>query len=207
MERARASLTTPAAVGVVDGSMSNSGHTPDRSVRLEDADDIRASCQGDGEAYRRLIRRYQDCIGRYIWRFTRQPSEHEILLQSVFVEAYFSLSRFKGSSPLEHWLMRIATRVGYRYWRQRKRTHLEPLPRLDEAAAMDPSPAESAELVHALLARLSPRDRLVLTLMHLEERSVAEVATLTGWSQSMVKVQAFRARAHLRRLLEAEGLA
>jgi RNA polymerase sigma-70 factor (ECF subfamily) len=52
------------------------------------------------------------------------------------------------------------------------------------------------------LEKLSPRDRLVITLLHLEERSVAEAAEHTGWSQTMVKVQAFRARARLKKLLQ-----
>ena len=46
-------------------------------------------------------------------------------------------------------------------------------------------------------------DRLVLTLLHLEGNSVEEIAEVTGWSKSMVKVQAHRARARLRKLVEA----
>ena len=56
--------------------------------------------------------------------------------------------------------------------------------------------------MHALLARLPPRDRLVLTLIYLDGCSVAEAAELTGWSQTMTKVQAHRARKKLKKLLE-----
>ena len=66
--------------------------------------------------------------------------------------------------------------------------------------ALDPT--ESAEWLHAVLGQLPPRDRLVLTLMYVEEQSVSEIASVTGWTQSMVKVQAFRARKKLRALLE-----
>ena len=64
------------------------------------------------------------------------------------------------------------------------------------------SAGEAGELVHRALATLAPRDRLVLTLMHLEGQSVAEVAGSTGWSATMVKVQAWRARARLKKALE-----
>ena len=64
------------------------------------------------------------------------------------------------------------------------------------------NPDEAAETLHHVLDRLSPRDRLVITLLHLENHTVAETAALTGWSQTMVKVQAFRARSKLRKLLE-----
>ena len=58
----------------------------------------------------------------------------------------------------------------------------------------------NAALLHVLLNELPPRDRLVLTMIHIEERSIAETAELVGWSQVMVKVQAFRARKKLKDL-------
>ena len=48
---------------------------------------------------------------------------------------------------------------------------------------------------------LSPDDRMVVTLTHLEERSVKETAELTGLSKANVKVRAFRARRKLRDIL------
>jgi RNA polymerase sigma-70 factor (ECF subfamily) len=53
-------------------------------------------------------------------------------------------------------------------------------------------------MVEKLLSLLSPDDRLVITLLDLQERSVAEISALTGWSQSLVKVRAFRARRKMR---------
>jgi RNA polymerase sigma-70 factor (ECF subfamily) len=56
------------------------------------------------------------------------------------------------------------------------------------------------EAVDALLARLPSDDRVVLTWLDLEGRSTAEIAQLTGWSRTLVKVRAFRARRRLRAL-------
>ena len=58
------------------------------------------------------------------------------------------------------------------------------------------------ERLQAALAELSPKERLVITLLELEERSVQEIASLTGWSEGNVKVRAFRARAALRKIME-----
>jgi RNA polymerase sigma-70 factor, ECF subfamily len=166
--------------------------------------DVRAAARGNGEAYSRIIARYQQTIARRMHRFTRDPAAIEELVHDVFVEAYFSLSKYRGEAPLEHWLQRIATRVGYKYWerRQRERTisfedGIHDLPASEDRAADD-----STEEVAAALEQLPPRDRLVLTLLYLESRSVAEAADLAGWSQTMVKVQAYRARGKLRKLLE-----
>ena len=58
------------------------------------------------------------------------------------------------------------------------------------------------ELVQQLLVQLSPADRLVVTLLHLKEKSVAEVSGLTGWTCAGVKVRAFRARKRLQKILQ-----
>jgi RNA polymerase sigma-70 factor (ECF subfamily) len=55
------------------------------------------------------------------------------------------------------------------------------------------------------VARLKPEERLVITLMELEEKSVREIAGLTGWTEVNVKVRAWRARLALKRILEETG--
>ncbi len=176
-------------------------------ARGESADllDLRRCLGGDGEAYRAIVERHQAMVARLMWRFSRDPEAHEELVQEVFVAAYESLPRFRATGPFAHWLARIATRVGYAYWKRQKRdrrTELVAPEDLETVAAGEPEEsidyARAAELLHRLLATLRPRDRLVLTLRYVEGRSVEETAALTGWSETMVKVQALRARAKLR---------
>ncbi len=58
------------------------------------------------------------------------------------------------------------------------------------------------KLVHDLLERLQPAARMVITLLDIEGKSVKEIAKITGWSVSLVKVRAFRARKEMRKILE-----
>lgn len=183
-----------------------------------DARDVRQSLGGDPDAFERLVRRHQGAVGRLMWRFARNAADQDELTQEVFVTAWQALRSWRATGSFDHWLRRIAVRVGYAYWRRRGKDaqRLEFTETVDElvdqgAALLDreqhtaaDAAREAGELVHRLLARLSDRDRLVLTLLHLEGLSVAEIAESTGWSQSLVKVQAHRARARLRRLMEAE---
>ena len=176
-----------------------------------DQQDVAASLRGDGRAYERLVRRHQQQIAARMWRFTHDRTELEELVHDVFVEAYLGLGGYKGHGPFAHWLNRIATRVGYRFWKRRTREaeHTVSLGDWDPPAVSGPAPLEAEQaqgLLRGLLGRLPPRDRLVLTLMYLEEMPVAEVAEHTGWSVTMVKVQAYRARKKLRALLESSGL-
>jgi|GEM_PF-325239 len=177
------------------------------SVEQADRRDIQATLGGDGEAYARIVRRYQQAIGDHLWHFTRERNDFEELVQEVFVQAYLHLRSYGGRAPLLHWLMRIATRTGYKYWKQqaRRRSVVQLSLHAQESAATPDDPAagrDEAEHVRQLVARLAPRDRLVLTLIYFEQCDVAETARRTGWSRTLVKVQAHRARQRLKRLLE-----
>jgi RNA polymerase sigma-70 factor (ECF subfamily) len=175
-------------------------------VSEKDRLNIKASLNGDGEAYSQLVRRYQGQVAAQMWRFTRDPVVLEELVQDVFVDAYFSLKGFRGQAPFLHWLRRIATRVGYRHWksRARKRDREEPLTETILKLAVAPegrTSFEAAEVVFGLLARLPASDRLVLTLFYFEECDTEEIALRTGWNRTLVKVRLHRARKKLKGIL------
>jgi RNA polymerase sigma-70 factor (ECF subfamily) len=186
-----------------------------RIALVENTDwlDVTASVQGDEDAYERLVRRYEKPITGLLWRFTRDAVQCEELVQQVFVEAYFSLKTYRGDAPLLHWLRRIATRTGYRFWREKAREPQEmPLPDCEimeqiEAAEEDRiDPSEAAAVLHALLARLPAPDRLVLTLLYFERCGTQEIAERMGWSRAKVKTQALRARRKMKEIAERERL-
>jgi DNA-directed RNA polymerase specialized sigma24 family protein len=59
----------------------------------------------------------------------------------------------------------------------------------------------SRQLVEHLMQALKPAERLVINLLYLQQRSVAEIRGLTGWSGALVKVRAFRARQKMKQTL------
>jgi len=169
---------------------------------------VEAALAGDDQAYAELAGRHKSRVFGVAARFARDAAELEDICQDVFVQAYFKLRQFRRDSPFEHWLMRITTYKCYDYLRKRRR---DPggistdalLESGYEPSAPEPAaPHPDLERLHAALAQLSPKERLVITLLELEERSVQEIADLTGWSPANVKVRAFRARAALRKLME-----
>jgi RNA polymerase sigma-70 factor (ECF subfamily) len=174
-----------------------------------DLRDIAAALDGGQEGYGRLVKRHQGAVSKWMWRFTRDRVILEELVQDVFVEAWVSLPRFKGESAFRTWLFTIATRVGYRYWKKKARditltTEIAERLRLDDEEK-EVNPSEAAEILYGLFSGLAPRDRLVLTLMYFEEMDTQAIARLTGWTRTMVKVQAYRARNKLRKSLERAG--
>ncbi|MBA4020082.1 MAG: hypothetical protein C0483_23185 [Pirellula sp.] len=170
---------------------------------------IAAALRGDEHAYSELVARHQATIVAQMWRFGRDRVMTEELTHEVFVEAWLSLSKYRAQAPFEHWLRRIALRVGYRFWkRQARERHrgVQSLQDSDYAGSAETSDAQEAgEQVQRLLAQLPPRDRLVLMLLYLDQCSVEEAADRIGWTRTMVRVQAHRARKKLKTLLDAEG--
>ncbi|MES9996822.1 sigma-70 family RNA polymerase sigma factor [Desulfovibrio aminophilus] len=165
------------------------------------------AAEGDERAFAELMTRHKNGLIRLASRFSRNRAEVEDLVQESFVRAYRGLPGFRRESSFGHWLRRIAANVCLDHVRARKREACIPLDDLavepcDEKQQAAELRRENAQYVDSLLARLSPRDRLVLTLLDLEEMSVAEVAAVTGLSGVNVRVRAFRARGRLRKMLE-----
>lgn len=176
----------------------------------QDLADVQAVLDGDQDAFERIVQRHSEAITRQIRGFSRDAGVIEEIAHEVFVEAYLGLASFRGDAPLRHWLARIATLTGYKYWRHRdKQKKNAPLHELAEQAAPEPpasagSPEQAAQLLFDLLAQLPTDDRLVLTLMYLEKAGQEEIARRMGWSRVAVAVRIHRAKAKLRKLGDKE---
>jgi len=183
-----------------------------------DAELIARTLGGSESAFEQLARRHRPRLFQIASRYARDEHELADIAQEIFVKAYFALDKFRGDAPFEHWLSRIATRTCYDHLRSRQRkpeTTFSELTEdqngwLERCGAADSvaqeealaSAKEAKEVVALVLERLSPADRMVITLLELEDKTVEEVASLTGWSKTLVKVRAFRARKTMKRIIE-----
>ncbi|HEY2953219.1 MAG TPA: RNA polymerase sigma factor [Verrucomicrobiae bacterium] len=178
-----------------------------------DSELISAVLGGDTASFEPLIQKYSPRLFSTARRYARRESEVEDIVQEVWSKAFQKLGSFRGEAPFEHWLMRLAVRTCYDFLRGHQRNRETPFSELSDAeddwldrfvaSPADASEAASAakELVDRVLAQLSPPARLVITLLEIEDRSVKEIAELTGWSVPLVKVRAFRARAEMKKCL------
>ena len=181
-------------------------------------DDALVAAAGAGEesAFEQLFERHRRQVARIASRFFAQREQIEDIIQDSFTKAYFALNTYHGTheASFRAWLTQIAVNTCYDQLRRARRrpehnvgdfddheTH-EFAGQLRGARSDVESALVSRDLAVKLLARLSPDDRLVLTLLDVEGFSVAEIAEMTNWSVSKVKVRAHRARAHLRRVVQ-----
>ena len=178
-----------------------------------EAELIADALKGDAASFEPLIQKYSPRVFATARRYARRESEVEDIVQEVWLKAYEKLSSFRGEAPFEHWLMRLAVRTCYDFLRSHQRnreTSFSELSEpeddwLDRFVAQPDAADEKADaarlLVERVLEQLSPPARLIITLLEIEERSVKEIAALTGWSVALVKVRAFRARGEMRKIL------
>ena len=178
-----------------------------------EAELIAAVLAGDAESFEPLVQKYSPRVFATARRYARRESEVEDIAQEVWLKAFDRLGSFRGEAPFEHWLMRLTVRTCYDFLRGHRRNResifadLTDPERdwLERFVAQPEAASENADaarlLVTRILERLSPPARLIITLLEIEDRSVKEIAGLTGWSVPLVKVRAFRARREMRKVL------
>ena len=183
-------------------------------METEDSERIAAVLRGEVGSFEPLVQKYSPRIFATARRYARRESEVEDVVQEVWIKAYQKLGTFRGEAPFEHWLMRLAVRTCYDFLRKHQHSKEATFSDLSEAeqgwlerfAAQPDSGDERANaarlLVERILEQLPAPSRLVITLLEIEDRSIKEIADLTGWSVPLVKVRAFRARALMRKALE-----
>lgn len=170
---------------------------------------------GDVDCFEELITRYQSRVFGMARKYFRNESDAEDVVQTIFTKTFQKLSSYKGTAPFEHWFMRLSVNTCYDALRRKRnrpehtisdtlfddeswQDRLGNIPDAGDREGLE----EARELVYTVLGQISDRARIVLTLQELEGRTIKEIAEITGWSESLVKVQAFRARKEMRASVE-----
>jgi RNA polymerase sigma-70 factor, ECF subfamily len=177
---------------------------------------VRLALTGEGTAFEEIFERYKFFVGTVASRYFRRPEQIEEVVQVSFTKIYFELKNFefKHDFSFAGWIGRITTNVCLDMLRSRKRKPEDLVCELStdeiEFLLADETPEERTpesrlierDLAEKLMSRLESKDRAILQMLYEEEMSVSEIAELTGWSSSKIKIRAYRARKLLRKILK-----
>ncbi len=171
--------------------------------------------QRDQVASRQLVEHLYPLVIRIVRSHLPRRVAEEDLAQDIFLKMFTRLAQYQGNVPFPHWVSRIAVTTCIDQLRAQKRRPEFRWADLSENEAdvldavltdeRDVTPGdalEARELVHKLLDQLKPNDRLVIQLLDLDQKTIAEISAETGWNQTLVKVRAFRARRKLQKLFQ-----
>jgi RNA polymerase sigma-70 factor (ECF subfamily) len=169
----------------------------------------------DQVACRELVEHLYPLVIRIVRSHLPRRVAEEDLAQDIFLKMFTRLEQYQGAVPFSHWVSRIAVTTCIDQLRAQKRRPEFRWADLSENEAevldnvltdeRDTTPADAMaahELVHKLLDQLKPDDRLVIQLLDLEQKTIAEISAQTGWNQTLVKVRAFRARRKLQKIFQ-----
>ena len=186
---------------------------PDPQTLAADRALVAAVLAGAPGAFERLVREYQGLCWHVIDRMVRHPEDTRELCQETFLRVHQALHQYRGDSALKSWVAQVAWSVARRHL-ERKRIPLADarsdhdgaalVERVDDGFDLEAATAdgEAVALLHAAIERLPPLQRTLLTLYHLEELPIGEIAAIIGLAEGTIKSHLFRSRKQLRGLLD-----
>lgn len=169
----------------------------------------------DQAAARQLVEQLYPQVIRIVRAHLPRRVAEEDLAQDIFLKMFTRLDQYQGSVPFPHWVSRIAVTTCIDQLRAQKRrpefrwadlseqqAEVLEVVTHDEREAAPGHALAARELVDRLLGQLKPEDQLVVRLLDLEQKTLAEISALTGWNPTLIKVRAFRARRKLQKLFK-----
>ncbi|AYG01962.1 RNA polymerase sigma factor [Lactococcus allomyrinae] len=153
------------------------------------------------------LQEYEDILMVYAIEVTKwlvsqgiKPEEAQDTVQDVFVKM-LELDLIIPPSKLRSWMYRVSLRSYIDHYRRDKK-YQEILSALTEELSVL---AETSPDLHPFLARLKFTDRKLLEHFYYEGLSVKDLSVLTGNSVSKIKIDLYRARKKLKKILLEEG--
>jgi RNA polymerase sigma-70 factor (ECF subfamily) len=172
---------------------------------------IQKIAQGDTRAMQVLFVEHRLRVYRFALRLVDDEQAAEDLVGEVFLEVWRHAGRFESRCRVSTWLLAITRNLALSMLRRRRMERLD-----DTAAAAIPDHADDPEMAtqrrqqSAILAhcltRLSAAHREVIDLVYYHDRSIDEVAAITGVPASTVKTRMFYARNRIAQLLDGFGM-
>ena len=173
---------------------------------------------GNAGAFERLVREHQGLCWHIVQRMVRHPEDTRELCQETFLRVHRSLHQYRFDAPLKAWIAQVAWSIARRHL-ERKRIPIVDAVDDEGASLLDNigdghdlqgafADGQSQALLHAAIARLPPVQRTILTLYHLDEVPIGDIAAITGLAEGTLKSHLFRSRKRLQEwLAPAMGVA
>lgn len=155
--------------------------------------------EASGQPFQELYREHAAAIGKTARAFTQNAADRDDLAQEILVALWQALPRFRGQAKLSTFVYRVAHSCALNWKRSRQRY----AQKIDRFARTAEEPTASAvredprlAWLFARIHELPPVDRSLI-LLSLDNLSYAEIADVTGLSESNIGVRLHRLKQNL----------
>jgi len=158
----------------------------------------------DRELFAQLMAESERPVYAFLASKVRERTVASDIAQEAFFLAYRRFDSYDRNRPFLPWVMTIAYNCLVDYWRKSAREGGD-LPDEQVLAAPESDRDDEwrqHEIVEAM-TRISPEDSALLTMFYAEECSLATIGVRLGVAEGTAKVRLFRARAALKKQVEA----
>ena len=168
---------------------------------------------GRAGAFEQLVREHQGLCWHIVQRMVRHPEDTRELCQETFLRVHRNLHQYRFDAPLKAWIGQVAWSIARRHLERKRIPVIDAVD--DDGASLLDNIGDGHDLedavadgqvqarLHAAIERLPPLQRTILTLYHLDELPIGDVAAITGLAEGTIKSHLFRSRKRLRELLDA----
>jgi RNA polymerase sigma-70 factor, ECF subfamily len=167
---------------------------------------VKRAKAGQVDAFSQLVRRHQRVVYNLAYRFMRDASLAEDMVQEAFLKAYRLLRGFRGDCGFSTWMYRVTCSVCLsELSRRKKRNEVAFSPAYEHLAGeTDIQPTDIYEIIRRCVTKLPDRYATVVTLYYLNELSYDEIAEVMSIPVGTLKTWMHRARKQLREIVEKE---
>ena len=172
---------------------------PARAQRMDDEIQGHLEHQRWQQAFELVVKQYQTKVFRLAFSILGNREQAEDTSQEILFRIWRALPAYRGASALSTWIFSIARNASLNALKRgtSRRTVSFEEPGIETQAVVRPGLARSLTHLEALVAELPEKQRQVLALFYMEERSYQEVARLLDMPLGTVKTHLFRARKEL----------
>jgi RNA polymerase sigma-70 factor (ECF subfamily) len=186
----------------------------DANMNTTDKLAILLAKEGNESAFRELYEKNYEMIYRLAYRYSKSKQDAEDIMQDTFIKAFKGIKKFDFSisTNFSAWIYQVGYRCSMDYLRKRQRRRADQIESLtdfhNEPRSQDSSPEtttianQTMGQVKSALDILSPKQRVIFDLRHLQHKALKEISERLQCSQSTVKKQLQRAVLKLRNQLE-----
>lgn len=175
---------------------------------LRDEDIIEQVLRGNHKAYAILVERYQHFAFTLALRIMQHTEDAEEATQDAFVKAYNKLSDYSGESKFSTWLYTITRNTCLSRLRAKK-TEITTYKEVTDTEVGSTNNIEASlnlknkqQIVNDVIKQLNEEEASIITLYYISEQSIDEICSIMGITNSNAKVKLYRARKHLKALLD-----